>query len=213
MLRRRQERWGLCVVDRLGPRFNSQHAHPRSSRRGFANPELLAFLDCEVGVEYMVAMASNAALNRTAEEAMQVARLLAGLTDRTEHVYGEARYAAGSWDQERRVILKAEVVRAEDKAPKDSPRFVVTNMKQAPQWLYEEVYCQRGEIENRIMGAPAKPAKSRGEVSCAEGVAIHSGPESCAVAREGEFEALTGEPTGQPWSRENGLCCERRHSL
>ena len=117
---------------------------------GFANPELLAFLDAEPRVEYMVAMASNAVLNRKAEEAMQVARLLAGLTDQTEHVYGEASYAAGTWERERRVIIKAEVVRAEDKAPKDNPRFVVTNMKQTPQWLYEEVYCQRGEIENRI---------------------------------------------------------------
>jgi hypothetical protein len=117
---------------------------------GFANPELLAFLDGEAGVEYVVAMASNAVLNRKAEEDMQVARLLAGLTDRTEHVYGEARYAAGSWKQERRVIIKAEIVRAQDKTPKDNPRFVITNMKQTPQWLYEEVYCQRGEIENRI---------------------------------------------------------------
>jgi hypothetical protein len=117
---------------------------------GFANPELLAFLDAETGVEYVVAMASNAVLNRKAGEAMHVARLLAGLTDQTEHVYGEASYAAGSWNRERRVIIKAEVVRAEDKAPKDNPRFVITNMKQSPQWLYEEVYCQRGEIENRI---------------------------------------------------------------
>ena len=117
---------------------------------GFANPELLAFLDAEAGVEYTVAMAGNAVLNRKAEEAMKVARLLAGLTDQTEHVYGEARYAAGSWKHERRVILKAEVVRAEGKAPKDNPRFVITNMKQTPQWLYEKVYCQRGEIENRI---------------------------------------------------------------
>jgi len=117
---------------------------------GFANPELLAFLDGELGVEYVVAMASNAVLNRKAEEAMQYAHVLAGLTDQTEHVYGEARYAAGSWKQERRVIIKAEVVRAEDKAPKDNPRFVITNMKQTPQWLYEEIYCQRGEIENRI---------------------------------------------------------------
>ncbi len=117
---------------------------------GFANPELLAFLDGEPGVEYVVAMASNAVLKRKAEEAMQVARLLAGLTDQTEHVYGEANYAAGTWKRERRVIIKAEVVRAEDKAPKDNPRFVITNMKQTPQWLYEEVYCQRGEIENRI---------------------------------------------------------------
>jgi hypothetical protein len=117
---------------------------------GFANPELLTFLDSEPGVEYVVAMASNAVLNRKAEEAMQVARLLAGLTDQTEHVYGEARYAAGSWKQERRVIIKAEVVRAEGKEPKDNPRVVITNMRQSPQWLYEKVYCQRGEIENRI---------------------------------------------------------------
>ncbi|HZL49312.1 MAG TPA: IS1380 family transposase [Terracidiphilus sp.] len=117
---------------------------------GFANPELLAFLDSEPGVEYVVAMASNAVLNRKAEEAMQYARVLAGLTDQTERVYSEARYAAGSWKRERRVIIKAEVVRAEEKAPKDNPRFVITNMKQTPQWLYEEVYCQRGEIENRI---------------------------------------------------------------
>jgi hypothetical protein len=117
---------------------------------GFANPQLLAFLDGEPGVEYVVAMASNAVLSRKAEKAMQVARMLAGLTDQTEHVYGETRYAAGSWKQERRVILKAEVVRAEEKAPKDNPRFVITNMKQTPQWLYEEVYCKRGEIENRI---------------------------------------------------------------
>ena len=117
---------------------------------GFANPELLAFLDAESGVEYVVAMASNAVLNRKAEEAMQIARVLAGLTDQTEHIYDEASYAAGTWKQERRVIIKAEVVRADDKAPKDITRFVITNMKQTPQWLYEEVYCRRGEIENRI---------------------------------------------------------------
>lgn len=117
---------------------------------GFANPQLLAFLDAEAGVEYVVAMAGNAVLNRKAEEAMEVARLLAGLTDQTEHVYDEVRYAAGSWKEERRVIIKAEVVRADHKEPKDNPRFVITNMKQTPRWLYEEVYCQRGEIENRI---------------------------------------------------------------
>ena len=41
-------------------------------------------------------------------------------------------------------------MRADGKEPKDNPRFVITNMKQTPQWIYEKVYCQRGEIENRI---------------------------------------------------------------
>jgi hypothetical protein len=89
---------------------------------GFRNPELLAFLDSESGVEYVVAIASNAVLNRKAEEAMQYAGVLAGLTNQTEHVYSEARYAARSWKRERRVILKAEVVCTEEKAPKDSVR-------------------------------------------------------------------------------------------
>jgi len=81
---------------------------------------------------------------------MEIARLCSGLTDETEHVYGETRYAAKSWKRERCVIFKAEVVKADGKEPRDNPRFVVTNMKQGAQWLYEEVYCQRGDVENRI---------------------------------------------------------------
>jgi hypothetical protein len=43
------------------------------------------------------------------------------------------------------------------------------------------------------------------QVPCDEGVAIHIGPESCAGAREGFGEALTGERIGQPLSRERVL--------
>jgi len=95
-------------------------------------------------------MAKNAVLKRKAKPAMRQARRLSRQSGETEHVYGEANYAARTWPQPRRIIIKAEVVRAEGKNPKDNPRFVITNMKQSPQWLYEEVYCQRGEIENRI---------------------------------------------------------------
>jgi hypothetical protein len=118
-------------------------------KSNFASLALFDFLDSEPKVEYVVAMASNAVLKRKAEEAIQVARLMSGLTDETEHVYDETRYAASSWKRERRVIIKAEVVQEGDGAPKDNPRFVVTNMGQSPQWIYENVYCPRGEIENR----------------------------------------------------------------
>jgi len=117
---------------------------------GFASPALFEFLDAEPKVEYVVAMASNAVLTSHCEEAMTVARLCSGLTDGTEHVYGDTRYAARSWKRERRVIFKAEVVKADGKEARDNPRFVVTSMKQSARWLYEEVYCQRGDIENRI---------------------------------------------------------------
>jgi hypothetical protein len=117
---------------------------------GFAHPDLLDFLEGEPNLEYVIAMAKNAVLKRKAKPAMRQARRLSRQSGETEHVYGEANYAARTWPQQRRIIIKAEVVRAEGKNPKDNPRFVITNMKQSPQWLYEEVYCQRGEIENRI---------------------------------------------------------------
>src|SRR5208283_3484763 len=117
---------------------------------GFAHPDLLDLLEAEPNLEYLVAMAKNAVLKRKAKPAMRHARKLSRQSGETEHVYGEAYYAAQSWPRQRRVIIKAEVVRADGKQPKDNPRFVITNLKQSPQWIYEQVYCQRGEIENRI---------------------------------------------------------------
>jgi len=118
---------------------------------GFAAPEVLAFLDCEPKVEYIVNLAANAVLKRKAEAAMKRARRAAQASGQTEHVYGECLYRTRtSWPWKRRVIYKAEVVCAEGKEPKENPRFVVTNMKQGPQWIYEQVYCPRGDLENRI---------------------------------------------------------------
>ena len=42
------------------------------------------------------------------------------------------------------------IVRLGDREPRDNPRFVVTNMRQTPRFLYEKVYCARGDVENRI---------------------------------------------------------------
>jgi hypothetical protein len=117
---------------------------------GFANPQLLEFLDAQPDVEYVVAMAKNAVLKRKAQRAMRQARRLSQQSQKTEHVYGEARYAAQTWPHRRRVVIKAEVVREDGKEPKDNPRFVITNLTQSPRWIYEQVYCKRGEIENRI---------------------------------------------------------------
>ena len=66
-------------------------------------------------------------------------------------MYAEARYAARTWRHDRRVVIKAEVVRLQDRAPRDNARFVVTNVRQSPRFVYERVSCARGDIENRIM--------------------------------------------------------------
>ena len=117
---------------------------------GFAHPAVLEFLDAQSKLEYVVAMAKNAVLKRVAEPGMRRARQLSRRSGKTEHIYGEVQYKAGKWPRLHRVIIKAEVVRAADKDPRDNPRFVITNLKQSPQWIYEHVYCQRGDIENRI---------------------------------------------------------------
>ncbi len=117
---------------------------------GFASPAVLEFLDAQSKLEYVVAMAKNAVLKRIAAPGIGRARKLSESSGKTEHIYGEVDYAAGKWPHRRRVVIKAEVVRAPEKDPKDNPRFVITNMKQSPQWIYERVYCQRGDVENRI---------------------------------------------------------------
>ena len=117
---------------------------------GFAHPAVLEFLDAQPKLEYVVAMAKNAVLKRMAAPGIRRARQRSRHSGKTEHIYGDAQYAAHSWPHARRVVIKAEVVRAPDKDPKDNPRFLITNLKQSPQWIYEKVYCQRGDIENRI---------------------------------------------------------------
>jgi hypothetical protein len=117
---------------------------------GFATPALLEFLDAEPTLDYVVAMAGNAVLRRVAEPAMAAARALSEASGQTAHVYTEARYAARTWGHARRVVIKAEVVRLSGRTPRDNPRFVITNLRQTPRFLYERVYCARGDIENRI---------------------------------------------------------------
>jgi len=115
---------------------------------GFASPKLFLFLEREQ-VEYVVAMASNRRLEKRALRLMGRARVLSRQSGQTAHLYGETRYAAKKWSRKRRVIMKAEVVRHPGRAPKNNPRFVVTNLPDRPQTVYE-FYCGRGDVENRL---------------------------------------------------------------
>ena len=117
---------------------------------GFATPEIFDVLDTEPHLDYVVAMAENPVLARHAASAMVEARSASERSGQTEHVYTEAHYAARTWPHERRVVIKAEVVRLPGREPRDNPRFVITNRRQTPRWIYEHVYCARGDIENRI---------------------------------------------------------------
>ena len=62
-----------------------------------------------------------------------------------QRLFDEFFYAAGTWEKQRRVIVKAEHT-----ARGSNPRYIVTNLAGSPQHLYDAVYCARGDMENRI---------------------------------------------------------------
>jgi hypothetical protein len=97
-------------------------------------------------------LAEEAALGRVGGEAGKVRR------------YGELRYAARTWGTERRVIARVE---ASDRGT-DS-RFVVTNLRGTPRWLYGVIYCARGQAENLIKAHKRHLASDR--TSCTKAAA------------------------------------------
>ncbi|NWG76039.1 MAG: IS1380 family transposase, partial [Rubrivivax sp.] len=119
---------------------------------GFASPAVFAFLEAE-GVEYLVALASNATLEKRVRRLLGKARMRSKATGETATRFGETRYAAKSWGRKRRVIMKAEVVRLVGRDPRDNPRFVVTNLLQSPRRVYA-LYRERGDVENRLKELP-----------------------------------------------------------
>ncbi len=136
------------LIRRLRAAFHSPTIRVRLDG-GFATPTVFAFLEAEQ-VEYVVGMPSNTRLEKRARRLMGKARMRSKATGRTEHLYGETRYAAKTWKRKRRVIIKAEVVRHPGRDPKNNPRFLVTNLPHAPQTVYEEIDCRRGDVENRL---------------------------------------------------------------
>jgi len=96
-------------------------------------------------VGYIVGLAKNDRVNTMAEPWVTEAMEAFEKTGKKQRVFSEVNYGALSWDHPRRVIVKAE------HGPMGSnPRYVVTNLPGDPQKLYDEIYCQRGDMENRI---------------------------------------------------------------
>jgi hypothetical protein len=112
---------------------------------GFCRWRLMRWCDRH-GVGYLLGLAKNPVLQRQAAAWQEQAEQAFRADGQAHRVFGEFAYAAGSWDRERRVIAKAEHLPG-DKA---NPRFVVTNLPGEARALYEDAYCQRGDMENRI---------------------------------------------------------------
>lgn len=111
---------------------------------GFCRWRLLRWCDSH-GIGYVIGLAQNAVLKRKAIDLIARAERQFLKTGEPQRLFGSFSYAAGTWDRPRRVIVKAE---HNDQGA--NPRFIVVNVPGDAQELYEDVYCQRGEMENRI---------------------------------------------------------------
>jgi len=142
----------LSMLKRLLPRLRK--AFPKAKIRirldaGFTGPELYEFFAAE-RMEYVVCMGKNSVLLRFAEPLMAPLRDALEAGEDLIPRFGECLYAARSWKHKRRVIIKADIALHPGRKPKENPRFIVTNLKATPKFIYQKVYCARGDIENRI---------------------------------------------------------------
>ena len=115
---------------------------------GFCREWLMAWCE-EKNVEYVLGIARNARLEAAVAEELKEAERRFDKSMRPERVFRDFSYRTlDSWSRERRVVAKAEHLRRGA-----NPRFVVTSLG-AEEWaakeLYEDLYCARGEMENRI---------------------------------------------------------------
>ena len=115
---------------------------------GFCRDDLMSWCE-ENGVQYVLGMASNKRLAARIAPEMKAATRKAKRTGKPARVFADFRYRTRkSWSADRRIIGKAEFTNGGA-----NPRFIVTNVHAAfgsPRFLYETVYCQRGEMENRL---------------------------------------------------------------
>jgi hypothetical protein len=112
---------------------------------GFCRDPIMAWCEAH-GVDFLFGLARNARLEKQIEEELAQAKTLFERTRQPARLFREFPYRTlDSWSRARRVIAKSEHL---DKGA--NPRFVVTTLPGEPRRLYEQVYCARGEMENRI---------------------------------------------------------------
>lgn len=116
---------------------------------GFCREELMAW--CENNqVDYVFGLARNVRLEAMVAGALQQARRQWEQTQQPARVFTEFPHetVSGTWSRKRRVVAKAEHING-----KPNPRFIVTSLPEeawAARLLYEDLYCARGDMENRI---------------------------------------------------------------
>jgi len=122
---------------------------------GFCRDALMTWAEAHA-VDYVFGLAKNARLTALIPDELAAAAAQCAATGAPARVFAERTYQThDSWSRARRVVAKAEQLTAgtADEAGKTNPRFVVTSLPVTAvdaRTLYEDLYCARGEMENRI---------------------------------------------------------------
>jgi hypothetical protein len=143
----------LKEVQRVVQRIRARWPEVRITLRGdsgFCRDELMDWCERQQKVHFVLGMARNERLRRIIAPALAQAAVEYEQTHQPVRVFAEFWHetTTGSWSRRRRVVAKAEHIDG-----KENPRYVVTSLA-AEDWpaqkLYEELYCARGDMENRI---------------------------------------------------------------
>jgi len=137
--------WTVLMM--LVKRFRGHWPEVRIILRGdadFSGWKMLGWCDDhEVG--YAVGFSGNKRLTRLSSRTIRKAEKAYNRSRSKAKIYNELYYAADTWDRKRRVIVKAE-----HNSQGPNTRYVLTNLAGAPKEIYEQTYCARGNMENRI---------------------------------------------------------------
>ena len=116
---------------------------------GFCRDEIMSYCEQTENMDYVLGLAKNTRLIKQVQPEMAQAQQLYQATQKAARVFKDFHYRTRhSWSCERRVVGKAEYL-----AKGENPRFVVTSIaseEQDARTLYEDFYCARGDMENRI---------------------------------------------------------------
>lgn len=115
---------------------------------GFCRDALMSWCEANT-VDFVFGLARNSRLEALLRPQLELAAAEFARTQQRVRIFTEFEYSThDSWSRQRRVIAKAEQIEG-----KANPRFVVTSLSATewpPQQLYEDFYCARGDMENRI---------------------------------------------------------------
>jgi len=138
----------LAVLKRLIKKL--RQAYPKAlilfrADAGFAVPAIYRYLEEQPETRYVIGFITNSRLLAKTAPLLERAQRQYQETGEKQRLFTSFSYQAESWDKPRRIIAKVEYTRLGA-----NQRFVVTNLSRNPQFVYDDIYVLRGDVENRI---------------------------------------------------------------